>query len=243
MATSGNGGKGPSAKTCFVISPLGPDGSETRVHADKVLRHLIEKAVPSEYQISRADKISDPGIITNQIVSAVESADLVIADLTGQNPNVFYELALRHAVRKPIVHIIKVGGEIPFDINGVRTVFYDIYDPDNLVLAQNRLAEFISAIGSENFRVESPFTIALPRSERDSSEGGLEGERVLSELQKIAVRIQNIESKVNYNELAQSGNLRQIVMKNALSSGSTPSESHNELLASALRVVGKLPGS
>jgi len=52
--------------------------------------------------VIRADKISEPGIITTQIIGHIVDAELVIADLTDKNPNVFYELAIRHAIRNPI---------------------------------------------------------------------------------------------------------------------------------------------
>jgi hypothetical protein len=53
------------------------------------------------------------------------SADLVVADLTFTNANVFYELALRHALGTPFIHVAQVGTEIPFDISTINTVFVD----------------------------------------------------------------------------------------------------------------------
>src|SRR5688500_15553907 len=102
-------------KICFVISPIGEEDSETRKRSDLVLKHIITPPIDqSGYEVVRADKISEPGIITTQIIQYIVDAPLVVADLTERNPNVFYELALRHAIRKPLVQLIKKGESIPF---------------------------------------------------------------------------------------------------------------------------------
>ena len=68
----------------------------------------------------RADQIAEPGQITTQIIEHLLRDDLVITDLTGHNPNVFYELSLRHAIAKPVV---QMGGiPLPFDIHASRTL-------------------------------------------------------------------------------------------------------------------------
>src|SRR3989338_8854008 len=78
-------------KICFVISPIGEDDSDTRKRSDQVLKHIITGAVEQlGYEVIRADKISEPGIITHQILQHIVDAPLVIADLTERNPNVFY---------------------------------------------------------------------------------------------------------------------------------------------------------
>jgi hypothetical protein len=51
------------------------------------------------YDTIRADQIAKPGIITSQVIQHLLDDPLVVADLTGWNPNVFYELAIRHAIR------------------------------------------------------------------------------------------------------------------------------------------------
>lgn len=95
---------------CFVISPIGDDNSDTRKRSDMVLKHIICPPIEQlGYEVIRADKISEPGIITTQIIQLIVDSALVIADLTERNPNVFYELALRHAIRKPLVQLIKNG--------------------------------------------------------------------------------------------------------------------------------------
>src|SRR5207245_4822666 len=99
-----------SKGTCFVISPIGEEGTEIRRRADRVFKHIIEPVVEEcGYKAVRADQISKPGIITSQIIQHLAEDPLVIADLAGHNANVFYELAVRHVTRKPVIQITQLG--------------------------------------------------------------------------------------------------------------------------------------
>ena len=91
-------------KTCFIISSIGKEGSEIRAKADEKF-DLIFEPVLNElgYGVTRADKIGSPGSISREIVENIISSDLVIADVSDENPNVFYELAIRNAVKKPVI--------------------------------------------------------------------------------------------------------------------------------------------
>lgn len=115
------------SKTCFIVSPIGSDGSDQRQHADLVLGSLIEPAL-QELGLNpvRADQISKPGLITGQVIEHIAKAALVIADLSFANPNVYYELALRHAARKPVVQITRSSDKLPFDVGQYRTVTIDM---------------------------------------------------------------------------------------------------------------------
>ena len=64
--------------------------------------------------------MANSGLITKAIIEQIITADLVIADLTGNNPNVFYELAIRHSYRKPTIQIVKGEIDIPFDVANMR---------------------------------------------------------------------------------------------------------------------------
>ena len=92
------GSKKEPKKTCFVVGPIGADGTEVRDQADWLLEAVIRPALePLGYDVIRSDGIAEPGLITEQVINLVRDADLVVADLTGHNANAFYELALRHA--------------------------------------------------------------------------------------------------------------------------------------------------
>src|SRR5262245_40370896 len=91
-------------KPCFVIAPIGEPTSETRRRSDQVFRHIIQPAAEAcGYRAQWALDMSDPGTITHHVIDRLQNDPMVIADLTGHNANVFYELAIRHAVRKPLV--------------------------------------------------------------------------------------------------------------------------------------------
>ena len=88
----------------------------------EVIRPVCEK---SGFQVQRADDVFRPGIILQDIINSLLDADLVIAEVTPPNPNVFYELGYAHALAKPTVLLARRGGELPFDISGYRVIFYD----------------------------------------------------------------------------------------------------------------------
>lgn len=121
-------------RVCFVIAPVGDDETEERKHSDMVLEALIRRALEGEdFEIIRADKIGDPGMISGQVIEHLLNAGLVIADLSFHNPNVFYELAIRHMVGLPTVHIIRKQDQIPFDLKDFRTIHVDTGDKYELV--------------------------------------------------------------------------------------------------------------
>jgi hypothetical protein len=113
-----------SAKVCFVIAPIDDEGTPIRERSDEILDYIIRPvAVACGYdRVMRADEISKPGMITTDIVQHLLEDDLVVADLTGRNPNVFYELAVRHAIRMPVVQMIQAAESIPFDLSQSRTI-------------------------------------------------------------------------------------------------------------------------
>lgn len=134
-------------KSCFVISPIGARDSETRRRSDQVLRYIIRPAAAEcGYEVVRADEISDPGLISTQVLSRLAEADLVIADLWDGNPNVFYELGVRHAVGKPVIHIVDNAQQIPFDVQGFRSIELDHRDLDSVFRARDAIIDTIGAI-------------------------------------------------------------------------------------------------
>lgn len=119
------------AHTCFYITPIGEDDSEARRHADVFLASIVEPAVEAlgrDFTVVRADHIDRPGMITAQVIEHVFRSGLVVADLSFHNPNVFYELALRHASGKPTVLISRLADPLPFDVSESRTVQLDTAD-------------------------------------------------------------------------------------------------------------------
>ncbi len=122
------------AKICFYVTPIGDPGSEHRRHSDFMLEYIIQPSV-KEFGLTviRADQMSKPGMIGKQIIEHILRARLVIADLSFHNPNVFYELCLRHTTRLPTVQIKREVDSIPFDLNQYRTIPIETRDPYTLL--------------------------------------------------------------------------------------------------------------
>src|SRR5262245_8278139 len=103
---------------CFVIGPIGKDGTIERKHADLLLHSVIKHVLEGQefgYKVKRADEDADPGMIGDRVISDIIKAPLVVADLTDLNPNAFYELGIRHSTELPTIHVAKAQTILPFD--------------------------------------------------------------------------------------------------------------------------------
>jgi len=186
-------------KNCFVISRIGSEESEERRHADQLLKHIITPCLEEEFKIVRADGEASPNQITKSIIKNIVEADLVIADLTGYNPNVFYELAVRHTIGKPVIQLLEKGNEIPFDISNVRTIFYTL-DLDGVDKCKGELSKFIESAMS-NPESDNPVTDILKMSKISSikSENISVDEAIIDlaeEIKKFPSYLSELESKM-----------------------------------------------
>lgn len=118
--------KSINGRKCFIITPIGDQSSEIFRMAKGVIESVIKPLLEQYeyYDIKPAYEINKTGMISTQIINRILEDDLVIANLTGNNPNVMYELCLRHVTAKPIIHICQFGTNLPFDIKDSRTIFY-----------------------------------------------------------------------------------------------------------------------
>lgn len=113
---------------CFIITPIGSERSEVRDSLDGLMQNVIEPVLKeigfNTDNIFVAHQIHESGSINNQIINHIVEDDINIVNLTGLNPNVMYELAVRHSVGKPVIIIAEEGTKLPFDIVDQRTIFY-----------------------------------------------------------------------------------------------------------------------
>ena len=180
---------------CFVIAPIGDEGSEIRRRSDQVLKHIITPAAyQCGYKTVRADTISEPGMITSQVIQHLVEDPLVIADLTGRNPNVFYELAVRHAVRKPCVQIIQMGEPIPFDVSQSRTIPVDHHDLDSVARCIEELVKQITVVEKDTTEIDTPITVAIDLQALRQSDNPLEksSAEIISMLQELVRKVDNL---------------------------------------------------
>ncbi len=140
------------ARKCFIITPIGEIGSRTFRDAKGVIESSI-RPVLTKYgfkDIKPAYEIKESGMIGNQIIERILFDDLVVANLTGVNPNVMYELAVRHVISKPIIHICDRNTILPFDIKDCRTIFYD----NDMLGARELESEFEKYVREIDFSIE-----------------------------------------------------------------------------------------
>ena len=119
---------------CFVIMPFRP---ELSFFYRSVKKH-IEDAFPN-VTVARGDDQILTTPILNKIMDFIRQADFVIADITGRNPNVFYELGMAHALEKPVVLITSDAvEEAPTDVRSFEFVSYSKLDPDKFLEALDK---------------------------------------------------------------------------------------------------------
>jgi len=149
--------KPTAKKACFVVAPIGEEGSDVRKRSDKVFE-ILKRALAFGYKPIRSDQIAEPGMISHRMIQLLVEAPLVIADLTGANPNVYYELAIRHAAGKPGIQLIAKGEKIPFDIADMRTIVIDVAEQ---FAAEERIKASAKEIDKPGYRVTTPISMAL----------------------------------------------------------------------------------
>lgn len=114
-------------RTIFVISPINKKDEEGFDFTELFFKEIVEPAAEAAGGFDapiRADRVSKPGSITAQVVNNIVSSDVCVADLTGRNPNVMYEVAIAHAADKPVILLQQESGGPPFDFTDQRTINY-----------------------------------------------------------------------------------------------------------------------
>jgi hypothetical protein len=163
-------------KRCFVISPIGPPGSEVREHADDVFDYIIQPAM-EECGITtyRADFQSGQKI-TEQVLGAILGDDLVIALLAGEDPYVFYQLAVAQCAKKPVIILLKKDQPLLLDIRDLRCVYYDL-KPRSLrdKIAANQLVAHVRSIDTNELHRQPTFGLGSPGELPGEGPGGITG--------------------------------------------------------------------
>lgn len=186
-------------KRLFVAMPYGvrrapldyEDPAKTcEINFDDVWENMLRPAVPPDFKTKRADELRQPGLIDRMYNEWLFDADIVLADLTFGNPNVYYELGIRQALsKKGTVLVACRGTKLPFDVRNQYVIQYDYFAAPALPRFQLELRRAIENASVQE--IDSPVHVFLPglvvgryRDEKPPA----------ARIQELTYRIQELES-------------------------------------------------
>lgn len=166
------------AKTCFVIMPFGEkEVGATKVDFDGIYHSVFEPAIKAavlreggQLNPVRTDKEFHTGHISQEMFEYIEYSRIALADITGLNANVFYELGHRHrAMTAGTITVRQTDAPIPFDINQIKAFMYE-YQPEKQAADSRELITRILNESLARVAVDSPIRLALDRQQAGSDE-------------------------------------------------------------------------
>jgi hypothetical protein len=120
---------------CLLLIPSGLEFQSIRVIVSSTLRDIGVNPITLEESIGYGT------VIVETVYRVIERADLIIADITSSNPNIMYELGFAHALKKPVLPLVKTGeGHVPTDLRGY---LYVVYDPGKLNALRSIIASWV----------------------------------------------------------------------------------------------------
>ena len=183
-----HGNSSAETEVCFVIMPFGQDFD---VQYENIYKTAIDKA---GLVAIRADDIFRPGVATHDIWELTSEAKVILADLTGKNPNVFYELGLAHATAKPVILVSDSMEDIPFDLRGLRIISHEKNQPDWSEKLQKAIVNAIA-----DTKREAKATIFPPLADDIEKEK----DKVLSLEKELADAKKDIRKQIQATEQAK----------------------------------------
>lgn len=192
-------------KFCFIISHIGSKTSDERIDADRKLKHFFKPVLQElKYASKRSDDESTPGFISTQIIKRLIDSPLVIADISFENANVFYELAVRHAIKKPVIIIKKSGQKPPFDITDIRAIDVDMSDPDIWQPAMKDLKKYIKEAENNPKKASESILSNFTRSFNLQSKEDKESDTlrtvkdIKAQLNRVSTDVDSLKNKTSH---------------------------------------------
>lgn len=138
--------------TCFVMMPFGD-------WFDRYYQEIYAPAIrEAGFEPVRADELFSTGSVVEQIWEQIQKAKVLLADLSGRNANVFYELGLAHAARKPVVFAAPQVDDVPFDLRHLRVIIYEIREPEWSAKLQTSVTDYLkNALKEPEKSIPHPF--------------------------------------------------------------------------------------
>jgi creatinine deaminase len=157
----------PRQRECFVIMPFG-SGVEGRQHDNRyktIIKAAVEqfnKSTRHPFNCIKANDVMRSGSIVDDFIERLATADVVIADLTSANPNVMYELGVRHALKPGTILLAAEDSSLPlkkllpFDVDHERTFLYNSRTADGIEAAKRKIYEALAQFCADPSREDSP---------------------------------------------------------------------------------------
>jgi hypothetical protein len=148
--------------TCFVMMPFGD-------WFDRYYQEIYVPAIKEAgFEPVRADELFTTGSVVEQIWDQIEKSKLLLADLSGRNANVFYELGLAHAARKPVVFTAALVDDVPFDLRHLRVIIYDVREPEWASRLRKSIADYLrNATKDPAKSIPHPFRHLIEEAEEE----------------------------------------------------------------------------
>jgi hypothetical protein len=138
--------------TCFVMMPFG-------AWFDRYYLDIYAPAIKEAgFEPVRADELFTTGSVVEQIWEQIQKSKVLLADLSGKNANVFYELGLAHAAKKPVVFTSALVEDVPFDLRHLRVIIYDIREPEWAPRLRKSISDYLrNAMKEPEKSIPHPF--------------------------------------------------------------------------------------
>jgi hypothetical protein len=151
--------------TCFVMMPFG-------AWFDRYYQDIYAPAIKEAgFEPIRADELFTTGSVVEQIWEQIQKAKVLLADLSGKNANVFYELGLAHAAKKPVVFTSCAVEDVPFDLRHLRVIIYDVREPEWAPRLRKSISDYLrNAMKEPEKSIPHPFRF-LDETEQTPARG------------------------------------------------------------------------
>lgn len=138
--------------TCFMMMPFGE-------WFDKYYQVIYVPAIKEAgFEPIRADELFTTGSVVEQIWEQIVKSKVLIAELTDKNANVFYELGLAHAAKKPVVFLAQKVDDVPFDLRHLRVIIYETKEPDWANKLKRNMTDYLkNALKEPEKSIPHPF--------------------------------------------------------------------------------------
>ena len=222
----------------FIISPIGDEGTPIRNRADVIADYIVAPVAEEfDLRVDRSDRDPTPGPITSKLLRSMLDSRIIVADLTGHNPNVFYELCFAHSFGLPVVILIDKAENLPFDTKNERAISLGdegSIDMQQGEIAKQKLRDAFNKVLEEGYKSNS---LVNEVAGVQNIENMTPEDPVASELQAIKQRVDQIYKAVGTSGSSKQSGFRQAdvtsllkLVESFIAAGNVSTEKLNDLV-------------